>query len=271
MPRVNTLSKTSLSNLPSDIPKINMPFPPKITAEEFIRDRPLSRLHFKPPNSFFIYRKLFVRQLKLENYNDKMIRVSKWASWFWSNEPKVVKEYYKNIEKDIQKLLKEKCRNNSQQSVYPRFIFEYPNKSKKKESDDTLRNNASPEIENSRYFSFSVANHPKEFSEFINYDQIIPEFSKSGNDDGPLTPTYPEEDFISFNLEEPKNFYPPYINSLPIYLPNLLYNNNTPFSFVEDNNPESCFKLFDDNFNYPLFFPNVTDQLSIPWNEFLNI
>ncbi|CAI2163739.1 17973_t:CDS:2 [Funneliformis geosporum] len=228
MPRVNTLSKTSLSNLPSDIPKIKMPFPPKITAEEFIRDRPLSRLHFKPPNSFFIYRTLFVKQLKSENYNDRMIRVSKWASWFWSNEPSVVKEYYKNIEKDIQNLLKEKCRNNNNQSVYPRFIFEYPNKSKK-ESDDTLRNNASSDIENSRYFSFNVENVPKE----VNYGPIISEFSKPGNENGPVTPTHPGENLISFNLEEQKNFYPPFINSLPFYLPNPLYNNNTSLSSVE--------------------------------------
>src|SRR5579862_6567192 len=104
MPRSNTIRKP-LSNHQDDLPKIQVPFPPKMSAEEFIRSRPLSRTYFKSPNSFFIYRQQFVRQLKLENYSDQMVKVSKWASVFWANEPNYVKEYYKNIEKSIQKLL----------------------------------------------------------------------------------------------------------------------------------------------------------------------
>src|SRR5436190_9873196 len=129
MPK-STFKKTILSNLPADIPNISMPFPPNITAEEFLRSRPLSRVYFKSPNSFFIYRQQFVKQLKSENYNDQMIKVSKWASVFWSNEPKHVKQHYKNLEKKIQKLLKEQCDRseyNSCQVICPQFIFEYPN------------------------------------------------------------------------------------------------------------------------------------------------
>ncbi|CAG8483258.1 13009_t:CDS:2 [Rhizophagus irregularis] len=81
MPRSPSSKKTSLSNLPEDMPKITMPFPPKMTAEEFLRSRPLSRAYFRSPNSFFIYRQQFVKQLKLENYNDQMVKVSKWAEF----------------------------------------------------------------------------------------------------------------------------------------------------------------------------------------------
>src|SRR6266496_1378042 len=105
MPPSTNLRKTSLSNLPADVPKIKIPFPPNITPEQFLRERPLSRESFRSPNSFFIYRQQLVKQLKLENYNDQMVKVSRWAGILWSNEPNYVKEHYKNIEKNIQKLL----------------------------------------------------------------------------------------------------------------------------------------------------------------------
>ncbi|RIA83796.1 hypothetical protein C1645_880306 [Glomus cerebriforme] len=233
MPRASTLKKTP-SNLPADIPKINMPFPPNMTAEEFLRNRPLSRAYFKSPNSFFIYRQQFVKQLKLENYNDQMIKVSKWASIFWSNEPNYVKQFYKDIEKDIQKLLNEQYKNeqnNPCQNICPIFIFEYPNDENKKDDNDNSTDNS--------FVATNVANtsdwFPIEFSE------------SSSNENSPTIPTYTDELFF----EDSTNFFPSFYPTSPvspIYPQYDFYTNND--TLVENNNNiHSYIKLFDELHN----------------------
>jgi hypothetical protein len=259
MPRSRTSRKTS-SNLPEDMPKIKMPFPPEMTAEEFLRNRPLSRAYFRSPNSFFIYRQQFVKQLKLKNYNDQMVKVSKWAGIFWSKEPSNVKEYYKNIEKDIQKLLNEQFKNEQNNPcpiIRPRFIFEYPNN-----MDDSDNENPSTGVTDVE----SVANA------FTDWPQLG-YFSESNS------PTIPYYDELS------TNFYPSFVpiitvpsastaSSIPSASPAPSASPVSPvspsypiFHYGENENIglESCFTVFDelcyfeDDFS---FFTDNTNQLS---------
>lgn len=258
MPRLNASKKnsSSRSNLPADIPKIKMPFPPNMSAEEFLRNRPLSRAYFKPPNSFFIYRQQFVKQLKLENYNDQMIKVSKWASIFWSNEPKNVKQYYKNIEKKIQKLLKEQYDqnlNNPCQMICPKFIFENPNfENKEDDNNNTSRNiNSSP-------FPDQTVNID------LNSSDWLPEaeYSEHSSEN---SPSYSPDELICNNLEELTNLFPSLdISPSPVY-PSEEYNTTSI-------DLESCFTLFDEmsEINEINNFSFLSDDEFIPWNEPFN-
>src|SRR6266542_1402156 len=131
------------------------------------------------------------------------------VQYFWSKEPRHVKDYYKKFEKDIQKLLKEKYKvdqknHNNYQFVCPKFIFEYSNPENEKEGDDNISCNLdSPSTENS---NFDVANG----------FEVLPEFS---NGNSPITtPTYST---FPNDLESYNSF-----NTFPIYSSSPFYDAN---------------------------------------------
>src|SRR5436305_8305810 len=125
------------------------------------------------------------------NYNNQMIKVSKWASFSWSNEPKNVKQHYKNLEKRIQKLLKEQDQNdcNPCQLAYTRFIFEYSNVENKED------NNSSPTVDDNNYFDLNSLN------------LYLP--TTSSNESSPII----ADETFDDNLDELTNSYAPFITS----------------------------------------------------------
>ncbi|CAB4430912.1 unnamed protein product [Rhizophagus irregularis] len=237
MPRSPSSKKTSLSNLPEDMPKITMPFPPKMTAEEFLRSRPLSRAYFRSPNSFFIYRQQFVKQLKLENYNDQMVKVSKWAGIFWSNEPSNVKEHYKNIEKEIQKLLNEQFKNeqNNPYNIIPRFIFEY--QTNVDDNDNNNNNNNENPLTNVTDVG-NVADVSSDWSRLTEFDsQTIPVY-----DELPTDFYFPFTPISSLPFTSPVSFASPVPSVSPIL-------SASPVSPLSPVFPSYSFNYYDVNEN----------------------
>lgn len=129
--RSKTIESRKVDPLVNDIiqapPEIKLPWPPAVTAEDFVRNRPKTKIDIKSPNSFFVYRAAFVKQLLIEQHKFKMTQVSKWASSSWKNESKEVKETYKVMAQKIDKEFQEKrkaikgyrivCENYGQKSI----------------------------------------------------------------------------------------------------------------------------------------------------------
>ncbi|POG71156.1 hypothetical protein GLOIN_2v1609116, partial [Rhizophagus irregularis DAOM 181602=DAOM 197198] len=89
-----TTNKCQVSNT---MAKIELPFPPTITATDIVNRRKPSKIKSKSPNAFLIYRKAFLDQLSNSKHNLKMTDVSKLVSTYWKNEPENVKEEYRKI------------------------------------------------------------------------------------------------------------------------------------------------------------------------------
>ncbi|CAI2161946.1 20046_t:CDS:2 [Funneliformis geosporum] len=91
----------------SQLPLIELPFPPTIRASDIAQKRLRSRICSKSPNAFFVYRKAFVDQLAGFGGNNKlkMTEVSRLVSSRWKRESKLVKEAYEEIAKQVEKEL----------------------------------------------------------------------------------------------------------------------------------------------------------------------
>ncbi|GBB93676.1 hypothetical protein RclHR1_02210011 [Rhizophagus clarus] len=87
-------------------PILNLPFPPHIVPEDLINSK-TRKLPSKPSNAFFIYRKVYTRELIAQNLRFKMTDVSPWVSTSWNNEPEEVKAKYKEIAKEVRKIYKQ--------------------------------------------------------------------------------------------------------------------------------------------------------------------
>ncbi|CAG8445480.1 6181_t:CDS:2 [Rhizophagus irregularis] len=89
-------------------PVIKVPCPPIVTCDDFVRNRPKAKVDIKSPNSFFVYRTAFVKQLLSENHKFKMTQVSKWASIYWRKESDKTKMAYKDMAQIIDKEFQER-------------------------------------------------------------------------------------------------------------------------------------------------------------------
>src|SRR3954449_4750787 len=90
------------------LPSIKLPFPPTIKASDIVDSRKPSRVKSKSPNAFLIYRKAFLEQLALLNYNLRMTEVSKLVSKHWKDEEEYVKDEYRKIAQEVENGLNEK-------------------------------------------------------------------------------------------------------------------------------------------------------------------
>ncbi|CAG8624413.1 14775_t:CDS:1 [Acaulospora colombiana] len=88
-------------------PKLTLPFPPQINAEDLI-DTKTRKLPSKPPNAFFIYRKVYTKELVAQNFRFKMTDVSPLVSTSWKLESDEVKTKYKEIARDVRQIYKKK-------------------------------------------------------------------------------------------------------------------------------------------------------------------
>lgn len=84
---------------------ITLPFPPIISAQDLIDKRSPERVTAKSPNAFFVYRKAFVNYLQICNHNLKMRDVSSMAGLSWKAASKEVKEAYKQIARDVERII----------------------------------------------------------------------------------------------------------------------------------------------------------------------
>ncbi|RGB34993.1 hypothetical protein C1646_759905 [Rhizophagus diaphanus] len=75
-------------------------FPPKYKIEDFIHIDDL-RNNSRGPNAFFVYRKIYTKNLLQLNCRFPMTQVSKFAAAHWSSEPRRVKKHYSKIAKDV--------------------------------------------------------------------------------------------------------------------------------------------------------------------------
>ncbi|CAG8660474.1 11734_t:CDS:1, partial [Acaulospora colombiana] len=92
---------------PNFIPiRIQMPNASEINIEEFI-NRPHEKIGNKGPNCFFVYRRVFTKELLRLNHKLEMIDVSKMAGYQWENEDIKVRDEYKKIASMIDEKLKE--------------------------------------------------------------------------------------------------------------------------------------------------------------------
>ncbi|CAG8471898.1 1219_t:CDS:2 [Diversispora eburnea] len=104
-----------LNNLSSNI--IEVPYPPQITPQEIINQRGPERLSARSPNAFFIYRKAYLNQLKVQKCKYKMIDVSPLAGASWKIASQHVKNAYKEIAREVYRILKDM----RQQDLYNNF------------------------------------------------------------------------------------------------------------------------------------------------------
>ncbi|CAG8696517.1 9239_t:CDS:1, partial [Acaulospora colombiana] len=91
-------------HMTNETPIIRLPWPPSITASDFLSRRKPSQ-NLRSPNAFLVYRKAFLDQLSRSNHNLKMTDVSKLVSIYWKNEAKCVKDAYKEIAQEVEKEL----------------------------------------------------------------------------------------------------------------------------------------------------------------------
>ncbi|CAG8549873.1 9384_t:CDS:2 [Diversispora eburnea] len=85
-------------------PELTLPFPPEINPEELMANT--RKLPSKPPNAFFIYRKVYTKALVAKNMRFKMTDVSPWVSSSWKLEPEEVKTKYKEIARNVRQIYK---------------------------------------------------------------------------------------------------------------------------------------------------------------------
>ncbi|RIB19813.1 hypothetical protein C2G38_2082265 [Gigaspora rosea] len=106
-PNFNLDISCNLATMMIEPPFIQLPFPPKITANDIVQRRPHSRIRSKSPNAFFVYRKAFYDHLALSNQRYQMTYVSKLVSHYWKNETEQVKTEYKRIADEVEVKLNE--------------------------------------------------------------------------------------------------------------------------------------------------------------------
>src|SRR5436305_6583324 len=87
-------------------PNLTLPIPPHIIPEDVISSK-TRKLPSKPPNAFFIYRKVYTKELIAQNLRFKMTDVSPWVSISWKLEPEEVKSKYKEIAEEVRKIYKQ--------------------------------------------------------------------------------------------------------------------------------------------------------------------
>ncbi|RGB32572.1 hypothetical protein C1646_762729 [Rhizophagus diaphanus] len=105
--------KNKRSQVP-DEPEVQLPFPPKITAREVISDKKNGRKAKKPPNAFMIYRKVFSRELAKKNLRYQQKKISTLCSISWKQEPENVKQGYRRLAHDADKIFLQDLQNHSQ-------------------------------------------------------------------------------------------------------------------------------------------------------------
>ncbi|CAG8477237.1 563_t:CDS:1 [Funneliformis mosseae] len=106
IPSTSLKQQQKTRNIISPPPNLTLPFPPHIVPENLINKKSC-KLPSKPPNAFFIYRKVYTNELVAQNMRFKMTDVSSWVSISWKLEPEEVRTKYKEIAREVRKIYKQ--------------------------------------------------------------------------------------------------------------------------------------------------------------------
>ncbi|GBC00643.1 hypothetical protein RclHR1_03920012 [Rhizophagus clarus] len=188
-----SLQNSNNNNL-STAQVITLPFPPIISAQDLIDRRSPERVTSKSPNAFFVYRKAFVNYLQSCNHNLKMRDVSSMAGLSWKAASKEVKEAYKQIARDVERIIisqrqkryKEYKDNLSNlnntiiRSNYLELPYQFHNSTYIPQQFPSM-----PSIPVDNLFSATFSNNFNQYQETV-YD-ITPQYSSSSSDDNHIT------------------------------------------------------------------------------------
>ncbi|CAG8483764.1 7557_t:CDS:1 [Scutellospora calospora] len=102
----NPNSPNQIVNLNSQ-PFIKPAFPPVVNVRELMTKQSSGRSSVRGPNAFIIYRKVFFETARDDGYQLPMTIVSSMASQSWEQEPEIVKESYRELAKEANKIRNE--------------------------------------------------------------------------------------------------------------------------------------------------------------------
>ncbi|CAG8672837.1 7981_t:CDS:2, partial [Racocetra fulgida] len=102
----NPKSPNQIVNLNSQ-PFIKPAFPPLVNVRELMTKQSSGRVSVRGPNAFIIYRKVFFETARDDGYQLPMTIVSAMASQSWEQEPEIVKESYRELAKEANKIRNE--------------------------------------------------------------------------------------------------------------------------------------------------------------------
>ncbi|CAG8673558.1 16666_t:CDS:2, partial [Dentiscutata heterogama] len=138
---------------------VKLPFPPGIDPKDLVNDLLNSKAQSpKMLNEFFIYRKVYVREIRKQNLRLKMTKVSKLASSSWYQEPSKVKNEYRRIAREVEN----------------EYIFA---------RNEKLRSQKAKDQHNDKHFTNSA---PANSSTLVNFD--VTSNGNSNNKIEPFTP-----------------------------------------------------------------------------------
>ncbi|CAG8628185.1 5370_t:CDS:1, partial [Ambispora leptoticha] len=100
-----TTKETSINMDGKVIENLKITFPPNINMDELLPKPKMAGVSSKPPNSFIIYRKAFVKELNAQGHYFEMKKISSLVSAKWKSEPNYVKEEYRRIAKELAALV----------------------------------------------------------------------------------------------------------------------------------------------------------------------
>jgi len=213
-----------LDNLNQTPPEISLPWPPIVTADDFVRNRPISKVDIKSPNSFFVYRTAFVKQLLIEQHKFKMTQVSKWASTSWRKESKEVKDAYRVMAQKIDKEFQERRKAIKGYRIVCENFPPTPKVETPSDSEEEHKSIKQEPIE-------EIPPQPKENQRLIDWQQYFPCINvntspESSSDtlsdytvnNSPISPISPDPDFslLNNNTDNIRVYLPTYNENLCI-------------------------------------------------------
>nr|CAG8484887.1 8273_t:CDS:1 [Entrophospora candida]CAG8636710.1 13289_t:CDS:1 [Entrophospora candida] len=280
MNKVNPSQSTGYSSsrrIISPPPQLKLPFPPHIIPEDLINEKTM-KLPSKPPNSFFIYRKAYTKELVSQNLRFKMTDVSPWVSISWKSEPEEVKTKYKEIAREVRKIYKKtkqetekekltlECKNKNFQEIVSMLPIPTPPL-----NDVTLPQHLTTnyEIPNDNNINFIDNHHHHQNHIDQSYFNTPPLNISPSTDNGEFPPRntqqhqhFQQNDSISNDVCQnfTMNFFENLNNELSYSEPTIIYpnilnvcdisNSLDPCQYVLDENPwvENFMEFCDDQF-----------------------
>ncbi|CAG8558782.1 4946_t:CDS:1 [Ambispora gerdemannii] len=138
-PKVSGSSTSNTFPEMSNIPTIFVPFPPKITAEDYLKKKRDGSFPNKSMNCFMLYRIAFNKELRAKGICVRQQSISRHISDSWQNEPDYVRKVYRDLAVRAQEELDQmrKC------SLGPDPLFTFATDDRIRHSDFAQSFNAS--------------------------------------------------------------------------------------------------------------------------------
>ncbi|CAG8466808.1 2787_t:CDS:1 [Diversispora eburnea] len=186
---------------------VKVPFPPSISVDEIVQ------IHLKngiknvneTMNAFMIYRKEYNHIVAKFNLSRK--DVSKFVSISWRNEPKNVKEYYRQMAKNVKKCFKEKV---------PTLCFINSNQINSKNDNHAILGTSNPSLNTNQNFPPPVNMDQNLSSPYSTYFNYSPDLSDSFENSLNTYMTMDDDNLMNYLSEDLALTYRAIIKSLPV-------------------------------------------------------